>query len=103
MIYTYAMVAALSVAASETVFVQTPSWWARAWLFIPLAIVTNVAIYRLVHATPTLLDAFVVFSFATMALRIGSSVLILQQPVSVGTWAAVGLIALAKVVQGVWG
>ena len=102
MSYAWALVAALTVTGSETIFTSSPSWIGRAWLFVPLALLANWTIYRLVHSVPTLLDAFIVFSFMTMLLRIGSTTLILRQPVPCGTWVATALIVLAKLTQSVW-
>lgn len=54
----------------------------RHWAVIPLAFVINYGIYRIYIAAPTLLSAFVIFSTATMILRVLAAVFILGEPLT---------------------
>jgi len=69
------------------------------WLIGP-AILLNYCIYRLVQGSPSLAAAFVVFTFASLSLRVGLSVW-LGHPIGLGTWIAVVLIAIAFLLS-VW-
>jgi len=98
----YALGAAASVTLCETLFAASPEYVSRLWLFAPLAVLTNWLIFRLVHASPTLLDSLILFSFGTMVLRILSTLFILRQTVTPGAWLGVALILAANVARAVW-
>lgn len=79
-------------------------WWHLLWLWVPLHLSIGYCIYRLVQQPQTtLLDAFVVWAFATTAMRVFVSVAILGDPVKGGTWFALGLLVMAKIAQTFWG
>jgi len=85
----------------------TPSFmtWLRylpLWALLQLAI--GYCIYRLVTTPNTsLMDAFVVWAFSTIFMRVCVSTLILDETVKLGTWYALGLILFARVAQAFWG
>lgn len=79
------------------------SWWSYLWAWIPLQVGVGYCVYRLVTAPGTsLLDAFVVWTFSTIVLRIIVSVALLHDKVPNGTWAALALIVVARIAQVSW-
>ena len=80
-------------------------WWHGLPMWIPIQLAIGYCIYRLVtdSSTNTLLDAFVVWAFATTAMRVCVSVLVLGETVKGGTWFALGLLVMAKIAQAFWG
>ena len=80
-------------------------WWYGLPMWIPLQLTIGYCIYRLVSdkSAATLLDAFVVWAFATTFMRVIVSVGILGETVKGGTWFALGLLIMAKVAQTFWG
>lgn len=78
-------------------------WWHYLWAWVPLQTAVGYCVYRLVTVPGTnLLEAFVIWSFSTIVLRISVSVVLLNDPVSRGTWAALGLVIMARVAQNTW-
>ena len=101
MIYVWAMASGLLVVGCEIAFKLSDAYWPRAWAFVPLAVLINYSIFRLVQEAPNLPAAFVVFSLATLGLRTGASVW-LQHPIGLGTWIAIILLALGAIARQVW-
>ena len=101
MIYVWAMVSGLFVVGCEIAFKLSDAYWPRAWAFVPLAVLINYSIFRLVREAPNLPAAFVVFSLATLGLRTGASVW-LHHPIGAGTWIAIILLALGAIARQVW-
>lgn len=101
----WGLAAALPAVTAEYLYRLHPqSWVERAWVYIPLAIAINYCVYRLVTIPQTsLIDAFIVFAFATTGLRVFASVVLLGDPVKGGTWFALALLILARVAQTYWG
>lgn len=95
--------ASLAILCEYLYRVLPGSWWSYVWAWIPLQCAIGYTVYRLV-TTPgaTLLDAFVVWTFSTIILRIGVSVFLLHDKVPPGTWAALVLVVTARIAQGVW-
>lgn len=102
MIYVWGGVSGLLIVACEIGFKLSPSYWSRAWLFVPLAVVINYALYLLVREAPNLPAAFIVFSLVTLTIRTGAS-LWLGHPIGPGTWAAIGLLIAAAGARQAWG
>ena len=79
-------------------------WWSYLYLWVPMQLAIGYSIYRLVTVPQTsLLDAFVVWAFSTMVMRVFLTTVILGDVVRFGTWIALGLIILARTAQAVWG
>jgi hypothetical protein len=75
-------------------------WWHYLWAWLPMQLFIGYSVYRLVTVPHTsLLDAFVVFAFSTTALRVFITVVILGDPVRIGTWVALGLLIAARFSQ----
>lgn len=102
MIYLWGVTTGVLVIACEIIFKLSPSYWARAWFFLPVAVVINYSLYRLVQEAPNLPAAFVVFSLVTLVLRTCAS-LWLVHPIGSGTWVAIGLLILAVGIRQAWG
>jgi multidrug transporter EmrE-like cation transporter len=80
------------------------SWLSHIYLWIPLQLSIGYCIFRLVTIpNTTLLDAFAVWAFSTIFMRVAISTLFLHDPVKGGTWFALGLIIMARVAQAFWG
>lgn len=89
---------------TEYLYRTTPGpWWQHLWLWIPLQTGIGYCIYRLVTMPNTsLVDAFIIFSFSTISLRVLVSILALNDDIRPGTWAALGLVMLARAAQTWW-
>jgi multidrug transporter EmrE-like cation transporter len=76
--------------------------WLPLWIVLQLSI--GYCIYKLV-TTPntTLMESFTVWAFSTIAMRVAVSIFILGETVKGGTWAALALIVMARVIQATWG
>lgn len=80
------------------------SWLSHLYLWLPLQLSIGYCIFRLVTIPQTtLMDAFAIWAFSTIAMRVAISVLVLGDPVKAGTWFAVCLILMARVAQTFWG
>ena len=101
MIYVWALVSSSLVVTCEAVFKHTDNYFARVWLFIPLALMINYAIFRLVSLSPNLPAAFVVFSTINIVTRTVVS-LWLGHLIGPGTWIAIGLLLVASAARHVW-
>lgn len=79
------------------------SFWNLWWAVIPANILISYTVYRLV-TTPgaTLIDAFIVWSFSTIALRVVVTIFLLDDIVRPGTWVALGLLLVARCAQTFW-
>lgn len=88
----------------EYLYRVTPGpWWRHLHIWIPLTLAISYCVHTLVRAPGmTLIGAFVVWTFATLLCRVFVSVFVLHDKVPPGTWAALALIVLARIVQQVW-
>lgn len=100
--------AAFPAVLAEFLYRRWPNdwpWWygLPVWLVLQLSI--GYCIFRLVRdaSAGTLLDAFVVWAFATTSMRVFVSVVLLGETVKGGTWFALGLLVMAKIAQTFWG
>ena len=104
----WGLAAAVPAVLAEWVYKLWPvgkPWWHGLPLWIPLQLGIGYCIFRLVTApsSGTLLDAFVMWAFATTFMRVLVTTCILNENVSSGTWFALGLIVMAKIAQTFWG
>lgn len=100
--------AAIPAVLAEYLYRTWPAgtpWWHGLWMWVPLQLSIGYCIYRLVTDTNTssLLDAFVIWAFATTFMRVFVSVVVLGETVKGGTWFALGLLVMAKIAQSWWG
>jgi hypothetical protein len=95
--------AAIAILCEYLYRVLQGPWWHYLWAWVPLQVAVGYCVYRLVSAPgATLLDAFIVWTFSTIALRIAVTVFLLNDPVRPGTWAALCLVIMARVTQTWW-
>lgn len=87
----------------EYLFRQGQSFWSLWWAVIPANILISYTVYKLVTAPgASLIDAFIVWSFSTIALRVVVTIFLLDDVVRPGTWAALGLLFAARLTQSFW-
>lgn len=101
----WGLIAAIPAVTAEYLYrTLQGSWLSHIYLWVPLQLSIGYAIFRLVTIPQTtLLDAFCVWAFSTIAMRVAISVLLLHDPVKGGTLFALGLILMARVAQATWG
>lgn len=102
MLTLYSLLAAVVAVGLEWVYRAYPSLefrqlWPVAW---GASFAVAWCIFHLVRGAPTLLSAFVLWATATLGLRVFVSVVLLRDEMSWQTWAAVGLITAARVIEG---
>ena len=97
----WGLTAAVPAVLAEYLYRTLPGpWWTYLYLWVPLQLCIGYSIYRLVTIPQTsLLDAFIVWSFSTTAMRVLVTVVILQDTIRTGTWIAFGLVVLARISQ----
>ena len=103
----WGLAAAVPAVLAEYLYRKWPAgtpWWYGLPIWIPIQLSIGYCIYRLVTIpNNTLLDAFITWAFATTAMRVVVSVLILGESIKGGTWFALGLLIMAKIAQTAWG
>lgn len=103
----WGLFAAVPAVTAEFCYKRWPadwSWWYGLPLWIPLQLMIGYGVFRLVQVpNTTLIDAFIVWAFATTVMRVVVSVAILQEQIPGGTWFALGLLVMARVAQAFWG
>lgn len=104
----WGLAAAVPAVIAELIYKKWPEEWPWWWglpAWIPIQLAIGYCIFRLVtdKSAATLLDAFVIWAFATTAMRVFISVAILGENVKGGTWFALGLLIMAKIAQTFWG
>jgi|SRR5882724_267268 len=102
----WSLSAALVAVALEYCYRMFPAPWTNAGymtLFIVAQCVIGLAIYKIVN-TPgvPLVGALIVWSFATIFMRVLVSYVFLHDKISPGTWCAVGLLVVARFAQTFW-
>lgn len=107
----YGLAAAIPAVLAEYLYRVLPGTdgsvmgWARyLYLWVPFQLAIGFFIYKLVNVPgQSLLDAFIVWAFATTFLRVLLTVFVLGDVVKGGTWFALALLVLANVAKTFWG
>ena len=101
----WGLVAAIPAVFAEYLYRRLPGPWHHyLYLWVPIALTVSYAISRLVRIPQqSLLDSFIVWAFSTTAMRVVLTVVVLGDTVKKGTWVALGLIVVARMVQAWWG
>lgn len=101
----WGLAAAVPAVLCEYLYRVLPGpWWTYLYLWVPMQLGIGYSIYRLVTIPQTpLVDAFVVWAFSTMVMRVFLSTVILGDIVKLGTWIALVLIIFARISQVLWG
>lgn len=103
----WSLIAAASAIGAEYLYRTLPglpgNWLRYIWLWTPMQLLTGYCIYRLVTVPGTpLVGALILWSFATIGVRIIVSAFVLHDKIPPGTWAALGLLVIARIVQSTW-
>lgn len=79
------------------------SFWSLWWAVIPANVLISWTVFKLV-TTPgaSLIDAFIVWSFSTVTLRVVITMFLLDDVIRPGTWAALMLLIAARCAQQFW-
>jgi hypothetical protein len=107
----YSLAAAVFAVVAEYLYRVLPGtdgsfngWLKYIWIWIPFQLAIGFFIYKLVNIpNTTLLDAFIVWAFATTFMRVLLTVFVLGDTVKGGTWMALALLVLANVAKTFWG
>lgn len=104
MLQLWGLLAGATAVLNEYLYRTLPGpWHEYLWIWVPTQLTISYAIYRLVTAPgATLLDALVVFTFSTALVRVLVSLFVLRDDIAIYTWAAFGLLLLARIIQH-WG
>ncbi len=103
----YGLMAGSAAVFAEYLYRQldgtTGAWVDTLPMWILLQLTISYGIYKLVNIPGlTLIDSLIVFSSSTILLRVLLTLFVLGDTVRVGTWIALGLLLLARVVQSLW-
>ena len=88
----------------EFIYRKLPGpFWSFWWAVIPANVLISYTVYKLV-TTPgaTLIDAFIVWSFSTICLRVVVTIFFLNDTVHTGTWMALAFLLAARLTQTFW-
>ena len=101
----WALLAGGTAVGCEYLYRTLPGpWLSYLWAWVPLQVFVGYCVYRLVTIPGTsLIDAFIVWTFVTIGLRVTISSFLLGDQISNGTWFALALMLLARVAQVGWG
>ena len=73
------------------------------YVFLPVQCFIGYSIYKIVTVPGTpLVGALIVWSFATIFMRVFVSGVILRDTIAPGIWAALALLVLARITQTYW-
>ena len=96
----WGLAAAIPAVTAEYLYRVLPGpWWTHLYLWVPIQMTIGYGIYRMVTASPNLLDAFIVWNVATTGMRVFVTLVVLRDDVAFGTWVALILVMLAKGAQ----
>lgn len=100
----YSLIAALCAVTLEYLYRVMPgTWWEWAWFYMLFSLTISFCIYKLITVPgQPLVGALIMWSFAVIGLRVFVSAVVLRDHIAPGTWAAVGLLIVARVAQVVW-
>ena len=99
----WALAAAVPAVLCEYLFRKLPGPWHHyLYVFIPCALFINYAVCQLIRQPGlSLLDALIVWTLSIMVLRVFATYM-LGDAVAAGTWFALALIVMARIVQVGW-
>lgn len=89
---------------AEYLYRRLPGPWHHyIYLWIPIQLFIGYVVCKIVQSPGTsLIAAFITWSVATLACRVLLTVFILHDKVTPGTWAGLGLLVCARIIQQVW-
>ena len=96
----WATLGALSAVVLEWAYRRWPEHdWLDFWPLLPLMLAINYSVYRVMRASTTLLEGFVVFGVMTACLRMLVSTGLLGEPLTFRMGVSVALLLAARIVQ----
>lgn len=100
----WSLIAAAVAVACEYFYRTVPNPWGTYWyIFVPLQSFIGYSIYKLVTVPGApLIGALIVWSFATIFMRVVVSAVILRDDIAPGVWMALVLMTIARVTQSYW-
>ncbi|KKN01635.1 hypothetical protein LCGC14_1125680 [marine sediment metagenome] len=98
----WSALASFAVVSLEFFFRRGLVWHENLVWLIPAAILSNFLIYKLVTTAPTYIMAFPAFALMNLALRMGISHFMLDEPIHRGNLVAVVALAAAIGVGNAW-
>jgi hypothetical protein len=98
----WAFLAATFAVTAEVLYKKGFAWGDYWWLFVPMAVVINYAVFRTVMGGPTLLLSIVAFSLSTLVLRSLASQFLLGEPLAKGNLVALCALGAAVVAGHLW-
>jgi hypothetical protein len=99
--YYLALVAGVMAVSLEYVYSRASNYSAIFLYTTPFQCLLGYVLYRMIHLSGGIMEAFVLFSGTTLTLRLALR-FISAQEVGTGLWIAYGLIVMAQVVKHVW-
>ena len=99
--YLWPLAAAFTAVGLEFFYRTHPGdFWRFLWLTAPGNIFIGYAVYRLVTVPGlSFINAFIIFGMCTLGSRVLITLFLLRDPVSKGTWVALGLVILANIAK----
>ena len=100
----WSLLAAFCAVLMECLYRVLPGgWWPWIWIWAPLSLTISYSICKLITVPGVpLVGALIIWTLSVMGLRVLLTTVILRDAVPVGTWAALGLMVVARVVQVSW-
>lgn len=99
----WSLAAAAVAVACEYAYRTLGSPFHYWYLFLPAQCFIGYSIYKIVTVPGTpLVGALIVWSFATIFMRVFVSAVVLRDAITPGVWAALVLLLLARVTQTYW-
>ncbi len=99
--YPLAFMAGILATSLEIMYNRSQSFASILWFVIPVQTGLSYCLFRLIHASGGIMEAFVLFSATTLTLRLVIR-LVSAQEISISLWAAYGLIVVAQAVKYGW-
>ena len=100
----WSLVAAFCAVLSEYLYRRlTGDWWSYLWIWLPLSGCISYCRCQLVRAPGMpLIGALLIWTLCIMGLRILVTLVLLKDHVSHGTWAAITLLLIGRVLMATW-
>ena len=99
----FVLIGATSAVATETLFrMHQGPFISIAYLTLPLALITNYGVFRVMKTGDSLIEGLVVWTVLTSALRLASTFILLGERPAANQWVAFGLVIVAGFVSKLW-
>ncbi len=98
--YPLAIIAGVMATSLEMMYKNSKSFTSILWIVMPIQTLMSYCLFRLIHASGGIMEAFVLFSITTLTLRLAIRLLSAQE-IGFNLWVAYGLIVVAQVVKNI--